>query len=174
MRLRADNAWTRLGAHAEAIGCLSERRQKALSAHRAALTEVATLIDGVAATSSRSGERRTLGDALIQSDIAFRDAGDDHPALAACDPVALDEIESDRRYGPYLARQEAEIRALAANERIAIPDDFDFAGVGGLSNEMIERLDAARPETLGMMARIAGITPAALTAVLVRLRRVAA
>ncbi len=174
LRLRADNAWTRLGEHAEAVGCLSERRQDSLAAHRAALTEVATLIDGVAATSSRNGERRSLGDALIQQDVAFRDAGDDHPALAACDPAALDEIESDRRYGPYLARQEAEIRALAANERIAIPDDFDFAGVGGLSNEMIERLDAARPETLGMMGRIAGITPAALTAVLVRLRRVAA
>ena len=174
LRLRADNAWTRLGKHAEAIGCLSERRQDALATHRAALGEVATLIDGDAETSSRNGERRSLGDALIQSDIAFRDARDDHPQLAACDPAALDEIESDRRYGPYLARQEAEIRALAANERIAIPADFDFAGVGGLSNEMIERLDAARPETLGMMARIPGITPAALTAVLVRLRRVAA
>lgn len=174
LRLRADNAWTRLGAHAEQAGCLSKQRLLSLEAHRNALAKVATVIDGNATTASRSGERRTLGESLIQQDTAFRDAASDHPSLSECDGVALDEIESDRRYAPYLARQDAEIRALAANERIAIPDDFDFSVVGGLSNEMVERLDAARPETLGMMARIAGITPAALTAVLVRLRRVAA
>lgn len=174
LRLRADNAWTRLGEHAEQVGCLSKLRLQSLAAHRDALAKVADIVDGPASTASRSGERRTVAEALIQQDVAFRDGANDHVALAMCCESALDEIESDRRYAPYLARQDAEIRALAANERIGIPDDFDFAGVGGLSNEMVERLDAARPETLGMMARVRGITPAALTAVLVRLRRVAA
>lgn len=174
LRLRADNAWTRLGAHAEQAGCLSDQRLRSLEAHRDTLAKVAAVIDGKATTASRSGERHTLGESLIHQDMAFRDAADDYPALAECHDAALDEIECDRRYAPYLARQEAEIRALAANERIAIPDEFDFSGVGGLSAEMVERLEAARPETLGMMARIVGITPAALTAVLVRLRRAAA
>ena len=80
----------------------------------------------------------------------------------------------DAVYAPYVERQEAEVRALRANEAIALPGDLDYAAIGGLSAEMIERLTLARPETLGAAARIRGITPAALAALLVAVRQRAA
>ncbi len=97
------------------------------------------------------------------------------PALAACaDDTLVDELLQDAVYAPYVERQAAEVRALRANEAIHLPDDLDFAGIGGLSAEMIERLSRARPRTLGSAARLQGITPAALAALLVAVRQRAA
>ena len=84
------------------------------------------------------------------------------------------EIAEDARYAPYLLRQETEIASLRAQDEIAIPASVDFAAIPGLSTEMIERLALAQPETLGSASRIRGITPAALTAILLHLRRKAA
>jgi tRNA uridine 5-carboxymethylaminomethyl modification enzyme len=83
------------------------------------------------------------------------------------------ELEQDGRYAPYLDRQAAELRDLAANEQIALPADFDYRSIAGLSNEMAERLDVARPETLAAAGRIRGITPAALATILVHAKRAA-
>jgi len=93
------------------------------------------------------------------------------PALAALPPVMVAELVEDARYAPYIARHEAELRALAANEAILLDPALDYASLGGLSNEMVERLSAARPETLGQASRIHGVTPAALTAIMVHSRR---
>ena len=81
------------------------------------------------------------------------------------------EAEQDGRYAPYVDRQAAELRDLAANEQIRIPDALDYRRIAGLSNEMVERLDSARPETLAAASRIRGITPAALAAILVHAKR---
>jgi len=96
------------------------------------------------------------------------------PRLAAAPADLRAEILEDAHYAPYLQRQDAEIAELRRNERVLIPGDFDFRAIGGLSTEMIERLDAARPDTLAAAARIRGITPAALAAILVHVRREAA
>jgi len=96
------------------------------------------------------------------------------PALRNAPADLRDEILEDAHYAPYLQRQDAEIAELRRNERVTIPADFDFQTIGGLSTEMIERLDAARPDTLAAASRIRGITPAALAAILVHVRRVAA
>ncbi|MGB5483786.1 MAG: hypothetical protein WBM93_04725, partial [Parasphingorhabdus sp.] len=90
-------------------------------------------------------------------------------ALGDCDLMA--EIEEDARYAPYLERQESELRDLRANEQIRFGDDMEYAAIAGLSNEMVERLTTARPETLAAASRIRGITPAALAAILVYARR---
>ena len=66
---------------------------------------------------------------------------------------------------------ESELRDLRASEQIALDDDLDYAGIAGLSNEMVERLSTARPDTLAAASRIRGITPAALAAILVHARR---
>src|SRR3546814_2007155 len=87
------------------------------------------------------------------------------PELAAIDPTILSELADDAHYAPYVARQEAELRALAANEAVTLDPALDYAAIGGLSREMVERLSKARPETLGQAARIDGVTPAALTAI---------
>jgi tRNA uridine 5-carboxymethylaminomethyl modification enzyme len=81
------------------------------------------------------------------------------------------EVEQDGRYAPYVDRQAAELRDLAANERIAIPPTLDYRLIAGLSNEMVERLNASRPDTLAAASRIRGITPAALAAILVHAKR---
>ncbi|HEX8262019.1 MAG TPA: tRNA uridine-5-carboxymethylaminomethyl(34) synthesis enzyme MnmG, partial [Allosphingosinicella sp.] len=78
----------------------------------------------------------------------------------------------DHRYAPYVERQQAEVARLRADEAVRIPADLDFAAVPGLSAEMVERLSAARPDTLGAARRLRGITPAALAAILVHSRRV--
>ena len=89
-------------------------------------------------------------------------------------PAQLEEAIQDHLYAPYVARQQAEIERLRADEAVRLPADLDYAALPGLSNEMVERLSAARPATLGAAARIRGVTPAALAAILVHARRKAA
>jgi tRNA uridine 5-carboxymethylaminomethyl modification enzyme len=92
-------------------------------------------------------------------------------ALDWSEDVDVAELEQDGRYAPYVDRQAAELRDLAANERIRIPDNMNYRTIAGLSNEMVERLDSARPDTLAAASRIRGITPAALAAILVHAKR---
>jgi tRNA uridine 5-carboxymethylaminomethyl modification enzyme len=96
------------------------------------------------------------------------------PALADAPTPVVEEAIEDARYAPYVERQEAEVSELRASERIALRSDLDFAAIPGLSNEMVERLAAARPATLAAAGRIRGITPAALTAILLHATRAAA
>ena len=83
-------------------------------------------------------------------------------------------MAEDAAYAPYLARQDAELRDLRASEAVVLGEHFPFAQVPGLSNEMVERLERARPTTLAAAGRVPGITPAALAALLVHARRAAA
>ena len=83
----------------------------------------------------------------------------------------LMEIEQDGRYAPYLARQQAEINDVADNEQIQLGALINYNIISGLSNEMVERLQASKPETLAAAARVRGITPAALAAILVHAKR---
>ena len=80
-------------------------------------------------------------------------------------------IKSQIAYAPYLARQDSELRELRAGEALPLGDDFPYDAIPGLSREMIERVSRARPATLAAAGRVAGITPAALAALLVHARR---
>jgi tRNA uridine 5-carboxymethylaminomethyl modification enzyme len=93
------------------------------------------------------------------------------PELASLRPDVAEQLEIEGRYAGYLDRQEADIRAFRRDEDLALPDGLDYAAIGGLSSEVRSKLDAARPETLGAAARIPGVTPAALTALLRHARR---
>jgi tRNA uridine 5-carboxymethylaminomethyl modification enzyme len=137
LRLRADNAATRLGALAEASGAIGAERRNWLDQRRR---------DLAAAAQGRTD---------LPADV-------------------LAEAEEDERYRPYVARQQAEIERLRADDRIKLDGISDFAQVKGLSAEMVERLTAVRPVTLAAAGRIRGITPAALTALMVSARRRAA
>ena len=86
------------------------------------------------------------------------------------DPLAV-ELAEDAFYAPYLERQDAELRELRAGEGLAIPEGFTFASVPGLSNQMVERLSAAQPSSLAAAGRVPGITPSALAALLVHVKR---
>jgi tRNA uridine 5-carboxymethylaminomethyl modification enzyme len=183
LRLRADNAEARLSALARDMGALSAERAEAVARRdamrirgAAMLASVPTIADLRAAAQPvpADGAARPLGELAAAH-------GWDDPALAvhapdwlAIEPNVRRELVESARYAPYVARQDAELRALAANEAIPLDSALDYQAIGGLSAEMIERLSAARPATLGQAGRIAGITPAALTAILAHQRRWAA
>lgn len=141
LSLRADNAEVRLGLLAEATGCLSPSR----AAHHA----------------ERQQWRSRLTD--------MQRRGEEAPTDAPCDLV--EEIAATALYAPYVARQAAEVERLKLDDGILLPATLDYRSVAGLSTEMIERLEASRPETLGAAGRVRGVTPAALSAVLLHSRR---
>ncbi len=89
----------------------------------------------------------------------------------ALDPLLAEEMAEDAAYAPYLARQDAELRDLRASEALPLAADFPFAQVPGLSHEMVERLTTAAPASLAAAGRVPGVTPAALSALLVHARR---
>ena len=93
--------------------------------------------------------------------------------ISSADTVVEEAIE-DARYAPYVERQDAEVSELRASERVVLRSDLDFGAIPGLSSEMVERLSAARPATLAAASRIRGITPAALTTILLHATRPAA
>ncbi len=187
LRLRADNAATRLTPMAIATGCVGSERKENFIARAKQKADLAALLL----------EDATAEQLLKSNILVKRDAGKMRkfdwlrfPTVSveqliavstgdACvpretvdwDADVIAEIEQDGRYAPYLGRQDAEIRDLAANERIAIPEALDYCSIAGLSNEMVERLNLARPETLAAAARVRGITPAALSAILVHAKR---
>lgn len=179
LRLRADNAETRLGDIALAAGALGPARQNRLADRERARSRVMTSL-ALSKTSRALAEQG----APIVDDGSVRSAFDwlrfpgvevDHVAaeLKDVDPALVAEIKEDARYAPYLERQEAEIAQLRRDEAIALPDGLQFAAIPGLSNEMIERLTRAAPHSLAAAGRVRGITPAALSAILLHTRRLA-
>jgi tRNA uridine 5-carboxymethylaminomethyl modification enzyme len=183
LRLRADNADARLTPIAIAAGCVSAERRRAFEdrmAERAAIEELlagrhsGTQLNAAGVAVRDDGVQRSLADWLRFPELDRAGLVRLAPALAGFGNGALDEIIQDYRYAPYVARQQSEIARLRADEAVRIPADFSYGGVPGLSNEMVERLSASRPTTLGAAGRIRGITPAALAAILVHARRQAA
>ncbi|MEA3002457.1 MAG: tRNA uridine 5-carboxymethylaminomethyl modification enzyme, partial [Sphingomonadales bacterium] len=120
------------------------------------------------------GIHRSLGDWLRFPELVLEALFHVEPRLAEYTGPLLDEAVEDHRYAPYVARQQAEIVRLRSDEAVRIPPALDYAAIAGLSNEMVERLSAARPATLGAAGRVRGVTPAALAAILVHARRKAA
>lgn len=178
LRLRSDNAHTRLTPMAIEAGAVGMDRMDAFN-HRAQMKT--TALDMMSAHIS--------ADALMKQGLPVKpDAGKmsklewlRFPHVSIMDLLEADraewprelllEIEQDGRYAPYLARQEAEIQDIAANEKITLANNVDYAAIAGLSNEMVEKLQSAKPENLAAASRLRGITPAALAAILVHAKR---
>ena len=183
LRLRADNAATRLTPKGIALGLVRPGTAAQFEARMVELARATELLS-VSVTSADyaaiglalpgDGVSRTRIDLLRYSGVAISDLAMLAPELADIDRTLLAELAEDAHYAPYIARQDAELRALAANEAILLDPALDYAAIGGLSREMVERLTKARPETLGQAGRIDGVTPAALTAIMVHSRRRAA
>jgi tRNA uridine 5-carboxymethylaminomethyl modification enzyme len=182
LRLRADNAATRLTPIALNAGCVGAQRRDWFVSRETERARGREILDTRYTTADlrASGlEVKAGADAQSLFDwLRFVDAKADAlialcPALAAISTPVLAELIEDARYAPYIARQDAEVRAMRANDKIPL-SAVDFTAVPGLSNEMVERLQAARPATLGAAERVRGITPTALAAILVQAKRVAA
>jgi tRNA uridine 5-carboxymethylaminomethyl modification enzyme len=184
LRLRADNAATRLTGLGLELGLVGAQRAQWWRERQARAGQ----LDDVMATMKSAAEmvaicpalrddgvRRSLKDWARFPAVSRETLVAAVPELADIgDEALLGEWLQDAVYAPYVERQAAEVRALRSNEAILLPVDLDYAAIGGLSGEMIERLGRARPRTLGAAARLQGITPAALAALLVAVRARAA
>jgi len=178
LRLRSDNAASRLTPLAIAVGAVAKERAAAFQERLVQQSELQNRL-----------QKMVSADALLKQGIQVKqDAGKmtlfdwlRFPQLSIAQLLELDgaawpqdlimELEQDGRYAPYLARQEAEVNDMAANEQIQLSALMDYRAISGLSHEMVERLEASMPENLAAASRIRGITPAALAAILVHAKR---
>ena len=181
LRLRAANADTRLTGIGIDAGLVSEARAAWFARREARRSVIDNQLDeelhanaliegGVKAKADRGAQK--LREWLRGGQITIDELAGIVGGLDPQDALTVEMVE-DAIYEPYLARQEAELRDLKAGEQLGLPQDFPYASVPGLSNEMVERLSRAQPETLSAAGRIPGITPAALAALLVHARRLA-
>ena len=181
LSLRADNAGLRLTERGIAWGCVGADRAWR---HRAFANAVAdalaratadgatpAALSGFGITVNQDGRRRSVLEVLALPGVAMERVEAAFPWLREVSPAIRTQLEAEALYAPYLRRQEAERRLLEREEKAAIAETLDFDSVVGLSAEMRQRLKAARPATLGAAGRIQGVTPAALAALAVHLRR---
>ena len=180
LRLRANNASTRLTPLAIASACVGEERREwfdrreeiRLRWAEALETEIAASALVSAGLGVRGdGARRTIREWLRFGGVELDNLTPWLPETVDPASDVAQEVAEDAAYAPYLARQDAELRELRASDGIPLGAAFPFASVPGLSREMIERLEGARPVSLAAAGRVPGITPAALAAVLVFARR---
>ena len=180
LRLRANNAATRLTPLGLAAGTVGAARRDWFARRELAKAALeAELARELGSTELAAAGLPVRGDSgrLPMRDW-LRFGGIDLAALrpwiapaALADSDLADEVAEDAAYAPYLARQDNELRDLRASEALVLGDDFPYHAIAGLSREMVERLAKARPATLAAAGRVAGITPAALAALLVHARR---
>lgn len=182
LRLRANNAATRLTGLGVDAGCIGDERRAwwntregvrkmfhVKHSHKLHARELADRGLPV---------RRDHGEKAISEWLRYDGITPDALApwledVTALDPLLSEEMAEDAAYAPYLARQDSELRDLRASDSVILASDFPYAAVPGLSHEMIERLSKAAPGTLAAAGRVPGVTPAALSALLVHARRVA-
>ncbi len=181
LSLRADNADQRLTPRAIELGLVDEQRkarfedkmERLSKGYEAVTSKSVTPTQGKAhgLNINQDGSRRTALDLLGFPDITFDQLDAIWPELTELDSDTRDQISREALYVSYIERQERDVAALARDEAQKIPEDMDYASIGGLSNEIRSKLSAVRPTTLGQAGRIDGMTPAALSLVLVKLRQ---
>ena len=172
LRLRADNADQRLTALGADFGLVSSDRMQVFSAKKADIDQAHA--DARAASMSpnewaklgfkvnQDGRKRNLIDMLALKDVSLDQLANHFEFVRAWSPMLCEQIDITATYSGYLDRQEAEILAYRKEEGLKLPTNLDYADVGSLSNELVEKLNAAKPSTLGAASRLQGMTPAAL------------
>mgnify|MGYP001451793429 CR=1 FL=1 len=183
LSLREDNADLRLTPIGRELGCVDDVRWDAFSRKRDAIErELQRLRDNwvnprtfpperaIALIGQPIEREHSLADLLRRPDV-------DYPAIIEIggpgpdDPQVREQVAIQLKYAGYIARQQAEIARHEHNESLAIPVDFDYAQVRGLSVEVRQRLAQLRPETVGQATRVSGVTPAAISLLLVYLKK---
>jgi tRNA uridine 5-carboxymethylaminomethyl modification enzyme len=181
LQLRADNADQRLTDKGIAIGCVGAERARMHKEKHSALNNAREFAKSVSLTPkeaerhglslNKDGQRRTAFELLSYPKVTITHLAKIWPRFAEHAPKIAEQIEIEAKYDVYLSRQAADIAAYRRDESFELPDDFDYAALPGLSNEMKQKLQAHRPRTIGQAGRIDGVTPAALTLLVAHVRR---
>jgi tRNA uridine 5-carboxymethylaminomethyl modification enzyme len=181
LQLRADNADQRLTDKGIAIGCVGAERARIHKEKTSALNDAHEFARSVSLTPkeaerhglslNKDGQRRTAYELLSHPTVTITQLAKIWPRFGELAPKIAEQIEIDAKYEVYLSRQAADIAAYRRDESFVLPDDFDYATLPGLSNEMKQKLQAHRPRTIGHAGRIDGVTPAALTLLVAHVRR---
>jgi tRNA uridine 5-carboxymethylaminomethyl modification enzyme len=184
LTLRADNADQRLTARGVELGVVGPARARVFGEKARALADARAAARALSLTPAEAarlglpvkadGQRRDLLQLLAYPSISFGDLARVWPQIGDWPAPVREQLEIEAAYSGYLERQAADAEAFRRDEDLRLPAELDYAGVGGLSNEVREKLAAVRPLTLGQAARIEGVTPGALTALLAHVRRRAA
>ncbi len=181
LTMRADNADLRLTQKGIDVGCVGAERAAAFKEKECLLNEARAIVAGLEETPKNlnklgfpvnlNSPRRTPFDLLSYQGITWNDLVRIWPVLGKLRSDIAEQIEIEGRYHGYLARQQTDIDSFRKDEALRIPEDINYRRIGGLSNEIIGRLDKTRPETIGAMMRMTGITPASVTAVIAYLKK---
>lgn len=181
LSLRADNADQRLTPKGVALGCVGAERARKFADKMREIETARALAKSLQLTPAQAqarglvvnqdGQRRDALQLLAYPSIGYDRLAAIWPELGALSRQAREQLEIDAMYSGYLERQALDVEAFKRDEDLRLSPDLDYAGVGGLSNEVREKLAAARPVTLGQASRIEGVTPGALTALLAHVKR---
>lgn len=180
LSLRADNADQRLTPLGLQIGCVGEGRKAQFEDKMERLTAGRRLLENTIISPAageragialkRDGIRRNAFDLLSFPDISFASLTTASPELAMIDADTAHQLARDALYAHYVARQARDVEALRRDEHWAIPPEFDYDLLSGLSNELRQKLSRIRPLSIAQARSVEGMTPAALALILARLR----
>ena len=178
LMLREDNGDLRLTEQGRRLGVVDDTRWRAFSAKREAIERETARLAAIRVHPADMPEGRMLARDVTALELLRRPefGHAEVCALAAVGgavlpPEVAEQVEIQARYAGYIARQQVEVERSRRQQETRLPVDFDFGAVAGLSNEVRQKLGSVRPETLGQAARIPGITPAALSLLLVHLKK---
>jgi len=181
LHLRADNADQRLTEVGLSHGLVGEHRAELFHVKQAALTAGRQTLDSLSVTPTEAtraglsvnadGQRRTAFDLLSYPDIGVADIVKLWPSLRSLPTPILEQLAIDAQYAVYLDRQRADIEAVRRDEGREIPEWVDYARITGLSSELRQKFIDFRPSTIAQAQSIDGVTPAAITLLLLVMRR---
>ena len=181
--LRADNADMRLTSKAIDIGCCGSTRANIFRRRQQEIEQAEDLLKklkvkptsalGALIQHKTGGYKHTqsLFEVLKRPQIALEDIGEAFPEVAVFPRQTLEYLQTEAHYDGYLTRQQQDIDDMRTDEAMKIPVDFDYTPIAGLSNEVLEKLATHQPATIGAASRISGITPAAISSIMVYLRK---
>ena len=181
LSLRADNADQRLTPLGMKLGCVGQERLASFSEKMDRLTTVKSKlkdqtftpkdIRAVGININQDGNRRDAMALLSFPEVNFENIIPLVPGLEDTDEYIRRQVERDALYANYIARQNKDVEAMKRDESYEIPRDFDYSALDGLSSEIKQKLTAAKPLNIAQAGRVEGVTPAALTLLLAKLRR---
>jgi len=166
LMLREDNADLRLTETGRKLGVVDDARWEAFSRKQEAIASERARLQSMY-VSAGFQQRRSLYELLRRPEQSYARLVPD----AVADPVVAEQVETQAKYEGYIERQRLEVERRAAMEARSLPPDLDYAEVKGLSTEVQQKLNRHRPQTIGQAARISGVTPAAISLLLVHLKR---